>query len=788
MSGQNFWNTKPLERLGIPSMMLTDGPHGLRKQGGAADHLGLHNSLPATCFPTMATLANSWDVSLLESVGEYIGQEAAANDVSVVLGPGLNIKRNPLCGRNFEYFSEDPFLSGKMAAAMIRGIQAQGVSACPKHFAVNSQELRRMVIDEIVDERAFRELYLEGFRYALQEGKAKTIMTSYNRINGVFANENPHLLRDILYDEWGFEGLVVTDWGGNNDRVAALIAGSTLEMPTTAGMTDREIVEAVRRGEVDERILDEQVDRLLCLVFDTLPALGKGKHYTEEQHNAAARDAARRSIVLLKNEDRLLPIASDKRVAVIGDFAETPRYQGSGSSLINPTRLENALDALNSSKLNIVGYEPGFKRLGGKSRSRLNRAVKLAEKADIALLFLGLDEGGEAEGLDRFHMHLSENQLVLLDAVSQVCENIVVVLSCGASIEMPWAGKAKSILHAYLGGQAGGGAVADVLTGAYNPSGKLAETYPVKYEDVSCADNYPGEQLTAEHRESIFIGYRYFDSLDKPVTWPFGHGLTYTSFEYGGLSLNQERVSFTVRNTGEVFGEEIAQVYVSKPESRVFRAKLELKGFAKIALAPGDTKEVVIAFDEHSFKYFNVAQNDWLCEPGQYNILVGASSRDIRLQGSLELEGEAAPNPYDSENLPHYFSGDVQNVSAEEFETLLGRKLPPCDWDKSAPFGYNDTIGQGEYKKGFGHFLYKLVRFVRRIFLILGRPIAANNVMFAMNLPYRHLARMTGGRIDMAMLDGILVMANGHFWKGLGQTLKAHRQKKKDERERTRGK
>lgn len=782
MSGENFWNTKAIERLGIPSIMLTDGPHGLRKQGGKADNLGLHKSLPATCFPTAATLANSWDTALLESIGECLGKEAAGADVSVLLGPGLNIKRSPLCGRNFEYFSEDPYLSGKLAAAMVRGIQSQGVAACPKHYAVNSQELRRMVINEVVDERALREIYLEGFRYAMQDGGAKTIMTSYNRVNGEYANENPHLLQDILYGEWGFDGVVVTDWGGENDRVEGLVAGNQLEMPSTAGLTDREIVAAVKDGTLNEALLDERVDSLLSLVYEMQPTLGKGKQFTEEAHHQAARDAARRSAVLLKNDKKQLPLAPKSRAAVIGDFAKNVRYQGAGSSLINPTKLECALEELKKEDLEMIGYQPGFKRLGGKSATKKRRAVKLAQQADIVLLFLGLDEGSEAEGVDRTHMRLPQNQIELLEAVRAVNENIVVVLAGGAPVEMPWANDVPAILHAYLGGQAGGGAVADILMGRHNPCGKLAESYPVSYADVPSAPCFPGEQLSAEHRESIYVGYRYFDSVNKDVTWPFGHGLSYTTFEYTDLSIQGREVRFTVQNTGDIAGAEIAQVYISKPESDIFRAQKELKGFTKIFLQPGEQQAVVVKLDDHAFRYYNTEVCEWVEEPGEYMILVGASSRDIRLQANTVIKGQDVPNPYKKALLEHYYSADVHHISDAEFETLLGHPLPPGKWDTKKPLGYTDTVGQGQYKKGFGRFLYRFVRFARNVCFFFGKPVAANNVMFAMNLPYRQMARLSGGRIDMSMLDGILVMANGQFWKGLKQVRHARRDKKKREK------
>jgi len=783
LSGQNFWNTKPVDRLGIPSIMLTDGPHGLRKQGGKADHLGLNKSIPATCFPTASALANSWDTELLESIGACLGAEAAAEGVSVLLGPGLNIKRNPLCGRNFEYFSEDPLLSGKLAAAMIRGVQSQGVSACPKHYAVNSQETRRMVIDEIVDERALRELYLEGFRYAVCEGKPKTIMSSYNRVNGTYANENTHLLQDVLSGEWGFNGVVVTDWGGENDRVAGLIAGNQLEMPSTCGATDREVVDAVRHGQLEESLLDERVDDLLQLIFATKQTPREEKPFTAQEHHEAARDAARRSAVLVKNENDLLPLAPKTRVAVIGDFAKKPRFQGAGSSLIEPTKLDSALLALNETELDIVGYEPGFRRFGGGSKRSILRAVSLAKRAEVSLVFLGLDEGSEAEGIEREHMRLPENQIALLRAVRQTCARVVVILASGAPVETQWSMDADAILLGYLGGQAGGGAIADLITGFSAPSGKLAETYPIAYADVPSSGYYPGRERTAEHRESVYIGYRYYDTAKKNVAWPFGFGLTYTTFAYEKLSVEDRTVRFTIRNTGSRAGAEIAQVYVSKSGSAVFRAEQELKGFACVSLQPGEEKDVIIILDDHAFSYFNSTANMWAEEPGEYEIRVGASSRDIRLVTTLRRAGDAFAAPDDATVLPHYFHADVAAVPDAEFAVLLGRPLPPRRWNRSEPLGHLDTIGQGEYKKGFGRFLYGCVALIRRVCFLFGKPVTANNVMFAIHLPYRAFARMSGGAINRPMLDGILVMANGHFWKGLRQTFSALRSKWRTRRE-----
>ena len=772
LSGASFWNTKAIERLSIPTMLMTDGPHGLRKQGGAVDHLSLNKSIPATCFPTAATLACSWDTGLLERVGTALGEEAAAHDVSILLGPGLNLKRNPLCGRNFEYFSEDPYLSGKLAAALIRGVQSKGVAACPKHFAVNSQETRRMAIDEVVDERALRELYLEGFRMAVQEGGAKTIMTSYNKVNGEFANESMRLLRDILYGEWGFNGVAITDWGGEVDRVQGLAAGNQLEMPFSGGQTDTEIAEAVRTGVIPESLVDESVARLLRLLDETLLHMGKGRHYTDEAHHEAALDAARQSMVLLQN-DGVLPLAENTKVAVIGDFAQTPRYQGAGSSVVNPTRLDSALDVLKREKLDIAGFAPGFKRLGGNSASLRKKAVALASQSDTVLLFLGLDESIETESMDRADMRLPARQLSLLSALTATGKPIVVVLSGGAAVETGWASKTHAILLAGLGGQAGAGAIAEILTGKCNPSGKLAETYPLAYADVATAGFYPGWELTAEHRESIFVGYRYFDSAEKDVAFPFGHGLSYTTFAYDTLVVDGDNVRFTVTNTGKAAGAEAAQLYISKKDSAIFRASQELKGFAKVFLMPGESKEVEIKLDEHAFAHFSLAQNTWVTENGTYAIRVGASSRDIRLEAEIMRAGDCLPDEYGEADYPHYFAAKADGIPDTEFAKLLGRALPRAAFDKKAPLGYNDTVGQGQYKRGFGRLVYNGVRLARWYIRMRGEPVRANYVMFIMHLPFRSIVRFTKGKVSQAQLDGLLTMVNGRFWRGYGMYSRA---------------
>lgn len=739
-SGMDFWHTKPIPRLGIPSMLLSDGPHGLRKQEWQSDHLGMHKSVPATCFPTAASLANSWDTDMIERLGRALGLEAASEGISVLLGPGCNIKRNPLCGRNFEYFSEDPYLSGKSAAALIRGVQSNGISACVKHFAANSQELRRMSNDSVVDERTLREIYLPSFEMAVKEGGVKCVMTSYNRLNGEYTNENTHLLQDILYGEWGYDGMVVTDWGGNNDRVKALAAGDNLEMPYSGGDTDRYVAQAVRDGVISEELLDERVDKILDMVFTTRKAFDY-KHYDKQEHHRLAAEFAEETAVLLKN-DGILPLAGGS-VAVIGDFAKTPRYQGAGSSLVNSTRVENALDALRAEGVRIVGFEPGYHRGGGRSSRLCAKACELAMRAETVLLFLGLDEGGEAEGIDRSDMRLPENQLELLTALSAVSRNIVVVLSCGGAVEMPWQQRARAVVHGFLGGQAGATAMARLLTGKANFSGKLSETIPLRYEDMPSAPYYPGREKTSEYREGLFVGYRYFDTAQKPVLYPFGYGLSYTQYRYSDLEISGDTVSFSVENTGKMSGAEVAQLYIAPKTNGTFRPARELKGFVRITLAPKEKKRAEITLSDRSFALWSTKHGDWVVEAGEYEILVGASSRDIRLHGTVTRKG-ITEKLYDEPELAPYYTADIKAVPDAAFEALLGRPIPQHNWDRSAPFEFNDCVSQGEYLRGgLGKAIYNGVRLVRNGLLLCGKKMAANNFMYILDVPYRNIARMT---------------------------------------------
>lgn len=775
MSGKDFWQTQDIERLGIKSIFLADGPHGIRKQTAAADHLGLNPSDPATCFPTAATAANSWNEELVEQLGECLGAEAVSQRVNVLLGPGINMKRNPLCGRNFEYFSEDPYLAGKLSAGYIRGIQSNGISACVKHFAVNNQEERRMVIDTVVDERTLRENYLTAFEIAIKEGKSKSIMSSYNKLNGTYTNENAHLLREILRDEWGFNGVVVTDWGGCNDRVEGLVTGNELEMPTTDGETNEEIIEAIKSGKIKEKVLDEAVDRLLDLIFTTNKALDETKIKVDtKRHHDMAQRVAEESIVLLKNEEDILPIKMGKKVAVIGDFAKEARYQGAGSSVVNPTNLDNTLDSLKESGIESIGYEPGFERYGKKNRKMMDKACILAKEADVVLLYIGLDEVTEAEGLDRPNMKIPQNQIDLLNELYEVNKNIVVVLSCGSVVEMPWIDKVKGLVHSYLGGQAVAKAVLNVLSGKVNPSGKLSETYPLRYEDTPSAKHFPGKEVSVEYRESIFIGYRYYDTAKVNVLFPFGYGLSYTTFKYSNIKVNNKEVTFNLTNTGDIPGQEVVQLYVMCKSEEIFRPKKELKGFAKVYLKPGEIKEVTIAFDDKTFRYFNVKTNKWEVESADYNIIIGSSSTDIRLVDSIYVEGTNAENPYNKDLLPSYYSGKVNDVSLKEFERLLGYKAPVSTWDRKKDLGYNDTVAQCKYAKGlFARFAYNIIVFAHWFLTKIGKKDTANMIIMSVyHMPFRGIARMTGGIINMPMLDGMLMIVNGHFFKGISHLLR----------------
>ena len=767
LSGAETFKTRGMPEHGIPQIWLSDGPHGLRKQAGESDHLGLNPSVPATCFPTASAVANSWDAALGEEIGAALGEEAAAQEVSVVLGPGLNMKRNPLCGRSFEYFSEDPYLAGKLAAGYIRGIQSKGVAACPKHFAVNSQETRRMASDSIVDERTLREIYLTGFEIAVKEGHPRSIMSSYNLVNGTYANENKHLLMEILRGEWGFDGAVITDWGGSNDHALGVKNGSTLEMPAPGGDSVRELLAAVESGKISESDIDARLSELLPLVFDTKAALDAApREFDAAAHHALARRAAEESLVLLKNEGSLLPLAAGAKVAVIGDFAKNPRYQGAGSSMVNSTQVDVLLDKLINSELNVIGYQQGFDRHGKPDAALQKSACELATQADTVVLCMGLDEIAESEGLDRSNLRLAQNQVDLLQAVAAVNPKIVVVLYSGSVVETPWLDNCQALLYAALGGQAGAGAVADALTGKVNPCGKLAETWPLAYADVPSAADFATRRKTVEYREGLYIGYRYFTTAEKAVRFPFGYGMSYTTFAYSDMAADEQGVSLTVTNTGSVAGTEIVQLYVAKKNSELFRPAKELKGFARVTLAPGEKQRITIMLDDKAFRFWNVKANRWEIEGGEYELLVGASVEDIRLCEKISVHGTVTVHPYEDRDLDCYYKGDVLHVSDADFEKLLGHPIP----NGKTKIDRNLTLGELNHARSpLGWLVWLVLTILLDVSYKRGKPDL--NILFQYNMPLRALAKMTNGAISMGMVDGIVMELQGFWILGLVRVI-----------------
>ena len=767
LSGAETFKTRGMPEHGIPQIWLSDGPHGLRKQAGESDHLGLNPSVPDTCFPTASAVANSWDAALGEEIGAALGEEAAAQEVSVVLGPGLNMKRNPLCGRSFEYFSEDPYLAGKLAAGYIRGIQSKGVAACPKHFAVNSQETRRMASDSIVDERTLREIYLTGFEIAVKEGHPRSIMSSYNLVNGTYANENKHLLMEILRGEWGFDGAVITDWGGSNDHALGVKNGSTLEMPAPGGDSVRELLAAVESGKISESDIDARLSELLPLVFDTKAALDAApREFDAAAHHALARRAAEESLVLLKNEGSLLPLAAGSKVAVIGDFAKNPRYQGAGSSMVNSTQVDVLLDKLIDSELNVIGYQQGFDRHGKPDAVLQKSACELATQADTVILCMGLDEIAESEGLDRSNLRLAQNQVDLLQAVAAVNPKIVVVLYSGSVVETPWLDNCQALLYAALGGQAGAGAVADALTGKVNPCGKLAETWPLAYADVPSAADFATRRKTVEYREGLYIGYRYFTTAEKAVRFPFGYGMSYTTFAYSDMAADEQGVSLTVTNTGSVAGTEIVQLYVAKKNSELFRPAKELKGFARVTLAPGEKQRISIMLDDKAFRFWNVKANRWEIEGGEYELLVGASVEDIRLCEKISVQGTATVHPYEDVDLDCYYKGNVLHVSDADFEKLLGHPIP----NGKTKIDRNLTLGELNHARSpLGWLVWLVLTILLDVSYKRGKPDL--NILFQYNMPLRALAKMTNGAISMGMVDGIVMELQGFWILGLVRVI-----------------
>ena len=778
-SGKDFWHLKSIERLGLPEIMVGDGPHGLRKQNAENKKVGIGNSYPATCFPTAVTTACSWDRDLIYKMGQALAEECLQHGVSVLLGPGVNMKRSPLCGRNFEYFSEDPELAGEMGAAFIAGVQSKGIGTSLKHFAGNSQEMKRMTSNSIIDERALREIYLRAFEKAVKKSQPWTVMNAYNLLNGTYCSENDWLQNKVLRDEWGFKGAVVSDWGAVNDRVAGLNAGNDLEMPSSGGVNDAKIVEAVKCGVIDETTLDERVDKLIDIILKGAANKKPGYKFDVKAHNLLSRQIAEQSMVLLKNDGNILPLkrVEGEYVAVIGAFADNPRYQGAGSSIINPTMIDSGRRAFNNSPISVK-FADGYDRSGKRKNedAYITEACNLAKNASKAVVFIGLTDDYESEGFDRSTMKLPDGHNRLVEAVSRVNDNVIVVLEGGSPVEMPWADDVKAILNAYLGGQSVAPAIVDVLTGKANPCGKLAETYPVCLKDTPTSFRYPDSKEDVQYRESIFIGYRYYDKVERNVRFPFGFGLSYTSFEYSDIKLKKKnltkgegaKVTFTIKNTGDVAGSEIAQVYVAKPESKIFRAPKELKGFVKIHLEPGEEKKVTVELDDRAFAFWNTATENWCVESGEYKILVGASSRDIRLEAAAKMKSEDDETIVDlRESAGVYFDGDPAGAREDDFKVIYGGEF------KLAPEITSDSLNNSIERskdKGLAKFIYNTVDLAMKPKGGVGSSMITNTIM---QTPIRNYVSMSNGLFTEDMADGLLKVFEGKdVAKGVGKIAK----------------
>lgn len=754
-SGSDFWHTKGLKHFNIPALMLADGPHGLRKQLEAADMLGVNESLPATCFPTAVSTACSWDEGLLGEIGQAVALEAQANGVGLVLGPGANIKRNPLCGRNFEYFSEDPYLSGRLSASYIKRAEATGIGTCLKHFALNSQEYKRFSSDSVADERTMREIYLAGFEMAVKEGKPSAVMSSYNVINGKPASGNKYLLTEVLRDEWGFEGMVVTDWGGMNNRIEGFEAGCDLVMPGGSAYMEAETIQAVKRGVLEETAVDKCAARVIRLITEKNKVLENPADVNMGAHHELACRAAAESAVLMKNDDGLLPLSSKQKLLFIGDMAKNPRYQGSGSSHINPWKLVSVTE-LNPE----IPFVQGCDADGNTTEELISEAVKAAESAEAVVIFAGLPDKYESEGFDRDNMHMPEGQLKLIEAVAKVNSNTAVVLASGSAVEMPFADSVKAILYVGLSGQGIGEAISRLLFGKAVPCGKLAETWPVKYEDCISSTYYSAGHKDAHYREGVYVGYRYYSSADVPVKYSFGHGLSYTNFEYSDLEIDGNQLSYTVTNTGKYSAKEISQVYIMPPRDNVYRPVKELKAFAKTELAPNESKRICHKLSPESFA---VWQNGWVVPRGSYGIAVGAGSEDIRLTGTIEVAGAVV-----TDNVPNWYYRLNGIPSHSGFEALVGRRVRDIPL-KKGDFTMMNTVKEMKDFSGLMKLIYKGAELVIARGLKIKRDYT--NPVFRMMMSSAVDSSLSAMRINSGMknylLEGALSMANGHFFKGL---------------------
>jgi len=788
-SGISSWETTPINRLQIPSVMMADGPHGLRIEREEIKGM-FKESFPATCFPPAVTLASTWDLELIAGVGRAIAEECLDQGVSTVLGPGVNIKRTPLCGRNFEYFSEDPYLAGELAATFIRGVQEKGVATSLKHYAVNSQEYRRLTISSEVDERALREIYLKAFEIAVKKARPDTVMCSYNLINGLHAGDNKKLLWDILREEWGFDGIVISDWGAVNDRIKGLMAGLDLEMPSSNGILDRQIVEAVESNELDVKYLDRAVKRILRYVFkcaETGDRSGTFKTDYERNH-ALARKAAASGAVLLKNRNQILPLSPEADFAVIGGLAKAPRYQGSGSSRVNPRNLVSFCDYLDMQNM-AYAYAPGYTMDGdGYSENEIAAAVEIARNKKYILVFAGLTDEYESEGFDRTHLEMPRGHDNLISALGKVSDNVIVVLSCGAPVEMPWLDRVGAVLNLYLGGEAVGEAAYDLLFGRVNPSGKLAETFPRRLTDCLAVNYFGMGPKRVHYRESIFVGYRYYDTAQKEVLFPFGHGLSYTIFTYSNLELSAETIdendtltiSFEIENIGDRDGAEVAQVYVRDPGATHFVPEKELKAFKKVFLKKGESKTVTLDLKRDAFAFYNVRTGNWCVESGDFEILAGSSSRDILLRAAVQVKAPAVEIPDYKEEAPVYHSlADAEEIPLEQFEALMGRRIAAETSIRKGELDLNSTVSDLGVSTFGKIFRWAVARFSPMV-LPKGAPEFEKNMVRegAMSLPVRNIFSMTNGAVTYEATLGLLTAFNGKTAKGLYRFIKAMLSKK----------
>ena len=755
-SGENFWETKKYEKYGIPSLFMCDGPHGLRKQENVADMLGVNESRKATCFPAEVTTAGSWDPELLAEIGAAIGEEAKEQGVGLVLGPGANLKRNPLCGRNFEYFSEDPYLAGKLAAGFIRGAEAQGIGTSLKHFAVNSQEKSRFTSNSVLDDRTLRELYLTAFEIAVKEGKPSTVMCAYPKLNGVHCSDNKRLLTDILRTEWGFGGMVVTDWGAMNDRIEGFRAGCDLNMPGGSDYMEKEVLQAVKDGTLPERCVDDSARRVLKLVLRAAETLKEKAVCDYDTHHALAKRAAAEGAVLLKNEGGILPLKQGAKIAVIGAMAKNLRYQGAGSSHINPTKLTQPLDFLPDAI-----YAPGCDERGDTTDALLEEARKAAQQAEIAVVFAGLPDRCESEGFDRDDMKMPAGHLRMIEAVASSNSNTIVVLLCGSAVECPWADRVKAVLYMGLPGQAGGEAIADLLYGRINPSGKLAESWPYRYEDVPSSDIY-SKTADALYQEGVYVGYRYYDKAGVPVRWRFGYGLSYTEFSYSDLTVNGDTVSVTVRNTGKCAGAEVVQLYMHDPQDGLHRPLRELKGFQKVFLQPGETQTVTFPLTDRSFA---VWQDGWKIPAGTYAVCIGG------LQVEIEKNGDVLPVP--AWQGDSWYARCTGKPNHTDWEAMLGHSYTPPVLKKGS-FTMENTVEEMKDYSLIMKIMFKAVE--ATVAKGYGGKKDYDNPNFRMQMtssagsPLRSM--MISGGMKGGVLPGMLEMANGHFFRGIRKMIK----------------